>query len=380
MGLSSQNIIEVAYMPSGFCFNGEIDLFEKGGKLYTVQSLSDEAEFFITDVTDPTKPFIVGAWQLSQFTYTADVKAFKQKGKNYIVLSQQLLRGAADLCGVVIVDVDNPVQPVLVGHYNGKNTDNVSNWCEVHTSQVSVDSKGEGAYLYLSSLARGDLRVLDIRDFNNVREVNHYTYSLGTNRSVFVHDTTIVGDRVYVGYWGAGLVILDKKQVEAGQAVTPLNPNGSIAPAGFQVHQGYPTSDGNFVFIEDEVNYKPPFSQLRLYDIRDIKNPKEVLSITLEKPFSSPHNLLVDGNLLYAGWYMDGVRVFKYDVSKPDQPKVEPAAFKAVRPEKGKGVFGSDIYDGIWGVRLHECNVKGEKMKCIYASDLTRGLIILAMK
>ena len=32
--------------------------------------------------------------------------------------------------------------------------------------------------------------------------------------------------------------------------------------------------------------------------------------------------------------------------------------------------MGSDIFDGIWGVRLHECNVKGEKMTCVYASDL----------
>ncbi len=128
------------------------------------------------------------------------------------------------------------------------------------------------------------------------------------------------------------------------------------------------------------MNYKPPFSQLRLYDIRDIKNPKEVMSLTLDKPFSSPHNMLIDGNLLYAGWYMDGVRVFKYDVSKPDQPQVELFAYKAVRAEKTKGVFGSDIFDGIWGVRLHACTLKGEKMKCIYASDLSRGLIILAMK
>ena len=70
---------------------------------------------------------------------------------------------------------------------------------------------------------------------------------------------------------------------------------------------------------------------------------------------------------------MDGVRVFKVDVSKPDQPKVEPVAHKAVRASKGKGVMGSDIFDGIWGVRLHECNVKGEKMTCVYASDLDVG-------
>lgn len=379
-GLPAQNIIEVAYLPTGFCFNGEIDLFEKENKVYAALSLSDTAAFFLADVTDPSKPLALGAWQLNQFTYTADLKAFKQNGKNYLLLSHQNLRGAGDLCGLTIIDVTDPAKPNLIGLYNGKNTDNVSNWCEVHASQISTDAKGDGAFVYLASLARGDLRVIDIRDFKNVREINHYTFELGTNRNSFVHDTTIVGDRVYVAYWRAGLVILDRKQVEAGQAVTPLNPTSSIAPASFQVHQAYPTTDGNFVFVEDEVDYRPPFSQMRLYDIRDLKNPKEVLSLTLEKPLSSPHNMLIEGNLLYVGWYMDGVRVFKYDVSNPAQPKVEPYAFKSIRADKTTGVFGSDIYDGIWGVRLHDCTVKGEKLKCLYASDLTRGLVILAMK
>ena len=380
LGLPIQNMIEVAYLPTGFCFNGEIDLFEKDGKLYVAQSLSDNAAFFIADVTDPTKPTVVGAWQWSQFTYTADLKAFKQKGRNYLVLSQQRARSVNDVCGVEIVDVTTPSSPTVVGYYKGSTTGNVSNWCDVHTSQVSVDAKGDGAYIYLSSTARGDLRVIDIRDFKNVREVNHYTYPLGASQNNFVHDTTIVEDRVYVAYWSAGLIILDKKQVEAGQTVTPLNPADSIKPSGFKVHQAYPTADGNFVFIEDEVDYKPPFSQLRLFDIRDMKNPKEVLSIALENPLSSPHNLLIDGDKLYVGWYMDGVRVFKYDVSKPDQPRVEPIAYKAARDKKGKGPTGSDIFDGVWGVRLRECSVKGEKMTCVYASDLTRGLFIVAMK
>ena len=89
---------------------------------------------------------------------------------------------------------------------------------------------------------------------------------------------------------------------------------------------------------------------------------------------------MIDGDKLYVGWYMDGVRVFKYDVSKPDQPRVEPIAYKAARDKKGKGHTGSDIFDGVWGVRLRECSVKGEKMTCVYASDLTRGLFIGAMK
>src|SRR5574341_199392 len=118
-GLPAEGIAEVAYVPSGFCFNGEIDQFEIDARHYIVQSLGDEAAFFITDATDPAQPFVVGAWQWNDFTYTADVKAFKQGGRRYIVLSMEPL---VKLCGVAIVEVTDPAQPVLLNVYVGDNT------------------------------------------------------------------------------------------------------------------------------------------------------------------------------------------------------------------------------------------------------------------
>ena len=379
LGLPGEKIVEVAYVPSGFCFNGEIDLFETGGHVYVVQSLAFDAAYFITDVTDPANPFIVGAWQWSEFTYTADVKTFKQGERWFIVLSMEPIAGPGGLCGVAIVEVTDPANPVFIGRFDGKNTGARSLWCDTHTTEIGRDSNGDGAYIYASAVDTGDLRVLDIRDLTQVYEVGHYTFpSHGGNE--FVHDTTIAGDRVYVAYWAAGLVILDRGQLESGAEVKPLNPLNSIDPDGLEVHQAYPTADGNFVFVEDEVNYDGETSQLRMYDIRDLSAPKEVLEIALDNPYSSPHNLLVSGDLLFVGWYTDGVRVFKYDVSNPEEPSVEPYAFKATRPEKTTGVFGSDIFDSIYGLRLHECEVSGQQTTCIYASDLTRGLIILALE
>ncbi|MBI3242509.1 MAG: hypothetical protein HYZ49_09475 [Chloroflexi bacterium] len=377
LGLDGDKIVEVAYVPSGFCFNGELDLFETGGHLYVAQSLAFNAAFFITDVTDPANPAIAGMWQWNEYTYTADVKAFKQGERRFLSLS--LEPSPSNLCGVAIVEVTDPANPILIGRYEGKNTGSSSAWCDTHTTQISRDENGDGAYIYASAVNTGDLRVLDIRDLTHVYEVGHYSHPL-RSESTFVHDTTIVGDRVYVAYWAAGLVILDRGQLESGAEVKPLNPPNSIDPDGLEIHQAYPTADGNFVFVEDEVNYDGETSQLRMYDIRDLSEPKEVLQVALDGPFSSPHNMLVDGDLLYVGWYTDGVRVFKYDVSDPNAPTVEPYAFKAVRSKKTEGVFGSDIYDGVWGVRLHACEVGGQKTTCVYASDLTRGLVILAFE
>lgn len=230
-----------------------------------------------------------------------------------------------------------------------------------------------------------DLRVVDIHDLDNVQEVNAYSHPDPVpepgSLTTFIHDTTITDDRVYISYWAGGVMIVDKRQLEAGASAEEitLNAPNSINVEGFEVHHSYPTADSNFLFIEDEVNYEPPYSQLRLFDIRDLDNPREVLAITIEDPLSAPHNLLVQDDLLFIGWYQDGVRIYRYDVSDPDNPIVEPFAFAAVRAERGEGLLGKGLYDGIYGVRLHTCDFEGRERTCMYASDLTLGLLIAVL-
>ncbi|MBI3362366.1 MAG: hypothetical protein HY023_14795 [Chloroflexi bacterium] len=386
--LPTDGLVQVAYVPTQVCFNGEIGLLEIRDRLYVVQSAGYLGAFMLTDVTDPSRPEFIGAWEWKEATYTSDVKTFRQADRSYLVLSmeaQGFASGPGEPCGIAIVEVTDPRAPQLIGNYHGQAVGSTAHWCNVHTVEVDADAHGDGNYLLVSSDDTADLRVVNIRDLSRVREVGRYRSpklefdSSGTAKT-FVHDTTIVGDRVYVSYWAGGLVILDKASLESGVEAASLNEPGSIAPEGFDVHHGYPTTNGNFVFIEDEVNYNPPdFSQLRLWDIRDLSAPKEVLALKLDNALSPPHNLLVEGDLLYVGWYQDGVRVYRYDVSRPDNPVVEPAFAQPVRAARGTGVFGSGIFDGIYGVRLHGCEAKGKATTCIYASDLTRGLLILAL-
>jgi hypothetical protein len=248
---------------------------------------------------------------------------------------------------------------------------------------VSRDADGEGAYLYVAAVDIADLRVLDIRDLDHVIESGHYTHpeaSFQSERnSVLVHDTTIVGDRVYLAHWTGGLIILDRQALEAGEPATPLNPLDSIKPEGLHIHYAVPTTDGNFVFVEDELPSTRQESHLRLYDIRDLQSPKEVMAITLPDAWGSPHNMVVSGDLLFIGWYQDGVRVFRYDTSDPENPTMEPYAFQAVRTQRTLNPYSRE-FDGIWGVRLHDCVVADQPKTCIYATDISWGLLIFAME
>jgi hypothetical protein len=391
--LPGEKLSEVAYLPSGFCFHGELDVFETGGRVYVAQVVQDayrqsKAAFRIVDVTDVAQPVTVGAWEWSIPTYTADVKAFRQSDRWFLALSRDPSFAVdARLCnligGVAIIEVTDPASPQLLTVLNGPSTGGSKYWCNSHTAEVSRDADDNGAYIYVSAVDVFDLRVLDIRDLENVVEAGRYTHpdaGFYNQRNIFlVHDTTIVDDRVYVAYWSAGLIILDRETLEAGKFAKPLNPLDSIDPWGLQAHHAFPTTDGQFVFVEDEFNSTVPESRLRLYDIRDLQSPKEVAAITVPDSLGAPHNLLVSGNRLFVGWYQDGVRVFEYDTSDPEQPSVEASAFKSVRSRRTSNI-GGDPYDGIWGVRLRECEVDGQPTICVFASDITYGLIILALE
>jgi hypothetical protein len=323
----------------------------------------------------------VGAWQWSPVAITYDVKPFRQGQRRFLALAMETSRRAGiDPCGIAIVEVTSPRAPQLLGRYDGAHVGSDAAWCNVHTAEIDTDANGDATFLLASVRDTFDLRVLDIRDLANIREVGVYhlhdhPHATPPNfEGSFLHDTTIVGDRVYVAYWGAGTMILDKARLEAGEPAeaVALNPPRSIAPAGFNVHHAYPTADGQFLFIEAEDRVE---DAVRLFDIRDPAQPREVLAINLDNGRTAPHNLLVHDDLLLVGWYGEGVRVFRYDTRDPAQPLVEPLAFQEVRADPGEG-----LYDGIWGLRADTCQVAQQERLCIYASDMSLGVLIMAIK
>lgn len=385
-GLPSQGMIQLAFIPTGDCQNGELDLIEIGDRLYVAQSGFSGVAFTITDVTDPTKPEVVGMWDWEPRGVTSDLKAFNQGEHRYLALSMQ--RGRRDqvqTCGIAIVEVTDPRSPQYITRIDGRTAQANEPWCSVHTSEIGKDAQGNATFLYASDVDTFSVRVVDIRDLNNPREVNRYHLHVHPHTLpdqpvlVYVHDSAIVGNRVYLAYWLAGAVILDRAKLEAGlptDSQTPIivKPTQEVAPSGFHVHYLYPTADGNFLFLQDELNVQ---NGLRLLNIRDPQNPREVWRYEVPDAISAPHNFVVLGNLLYAGWYQDGIRVFRFDVSDPNKPTVQPIAYQAVRARAGEGELGP--FDGIWGVRVHTCTVQGKPTSCIYASDISAGLVITAL-
>lgn len=377
---SPLSLPSAGFIPLAFVSNangarlGDLDVFEMGDRLYAVQ-VRDPGGYVLTEVTDPGHPAYLGSWKVLPASSGEHVKAFRQDRRWYLVLPLEASDWENyDLCGLAIIEITDPLKPVLQGLHNGATADADANWCNVHAAEIITDEGGNAEYLLAAAVDTFDLRVLDIRQLDNIRETNVYhlhAHPHGNDDS-WAHFTTVVGDRVYVAHWRGGVMILDKAALLSGEASeeVQLTSPGSIAAPDFVVHDAYPSADGGFLFVNDAFLSA---GGLRLFDIRDLANPRPVLTVDFEELRSQRHTLVVQDDLLFVPWFQEGVRVFRYDVSQPNKPLIEQVAFQSVREAP------LDTYDGVARLRLHPCQVNEEMRTCVFASDMTMGLIILAL-
>jgi hypothetical protein len=381
--LPSRGLDLLAFVPTGGCENGELDRFQIGDRAYIAQSGLFGAAFTLTDVTDPTKPQVLGVWDWQPHANTLDLKAFRQGTDWYLAFGLQRNRREFALpCGVAIVKVTDVRHPQFVTRLDGRTVGAPDPWCNVHTLEIDTDAQGSATYFIVSDVDTYSARAVDMRDLLHPREVNFYHLHVHPHSVpdqpvlVYVHDSYIAPDKIYLAYWLAGVVILDKQRFEAG---LPQNPvivklEGGVAPGGFHVHYTIPLMNGAFLLIQDELNAD---NGIRLLDIRDPQHPKTVWVETNPGGVNAPHNFVVRDNLLYAAWYNDGFRVFRLDLFNPDHARVTPVASQEVRANKA--ITRERYFDGVWGVRVAACQVRSRARVCIYASDMSTGLIITAL-
>jgi hypothetical protein len=364
--LPARGVAQLSFMPSTKCSDGssDLDLFVSGDRQYLAQR--NHVGFRIVEVTDSSQPHLVGAWAFSPPPGNGHIKAFRQAGRVYLAIpleSPSPYKIAP--CGIAIVEVTDPQAPILVGRYDGNTIGASRPWCNIHSVEIDTDADGNATFLLAGSFATADLYVLDIRDLNAIREVNAFHWHAHPHGDFgsTAHRATIAGNRVYLAYWGGGVIILDKQGLEAGappEAVALTSP-GSIDPPDFTAHDTYPTTNGNFLFVND----MDRGDGIRLFDIRNLAEPREVWAANFDGFQAAHHTLQVTGELLIVPWFEDGVRVFRYDVSDPDAPIVDLVA------EQDSHRIGE--------AKVGDCLIEETASTCVYASDERVGLVILGL-
>jgi hypothetical protein len=368
--------LAIAYVP-GMCSSGygDIGVWQADGHSYVVQSGFAQRMFHLWNVDNPYSP--VALWTQpfpSGGTASTSAFPFKQGNNRYVSIT---MRGSGSGCGFFVYNVTDPASPVFVARKAG------TDWCTPHEHFVSTDANGDADYAWLAmggeSGSGYKAVVLDIHDLANIVETGRYQRP-DANSGNYVHDITVIGNRVFLAHWGGGVIVHDKDTLAHNINPTPLNPIDSIRPAGFNVHHSWPTSDGNHLFIEDEFINSPSVEKVRLYNIANIASPfYETGIIGADSAASSQaHNLKIQNispglDRLYVGWYKAGTRGFEVDTTT--SPPVITATIKHQLTVSAGSGFG-----GAWGVDYLPCTLHNQAHTCVYTSDYSKyGLVVDAL-
>ncbi len=323
---------------------------------------------YFWDVTDPANIVKTDSIKVDARTVN-DVKV--SPDGRYAALGRE---GASNRRnGVVILDLKDPAHPVIASVYDEGLTGGV------HNMFATED--------YLFALSAGDKYViLDVRDLANPKFVSEYNHPDSRIHDVWVHDGI-----AYSSEWGTGVVVVDVGNGKWGGTIE--NPKFVTAvpyPVG-ATHAAFPyyqESTGKFyLFLGDEImsrrgaawagnsyslNERGGVPQtmsgyIHIIDFTDPENPKDVARY--EVPEFGTHNIWVEDDVLYQGYYDGGMRVVDVSgellgnlanqgreiaVFKPFDPQGytpnAPMVWGA-QPYKGH-VFFSDFNSGLWAAKL----------------------------
>ena len=306
------------------------------------------------DVTDPSSPVLTDSVQLDARRIN-DVKIHRD---NHIGIITR--EGASDRRnGIVILDLADPAHPTIISEYKRTVPGGVHNvWIE-------------GDLVYAVHNGTRDIHIIDISDPAAPDEVGRWGLPPSDTKSL--HDIIVQDGYAYLSYWDDGAVMLD---VGAGtHGGTPTEP-------AFVSRFKYPIGNthtawraGRYLFVGDEIfpddwDEDAPIEArgyIHVLDMEDPENPVEVARY--EVPEAGAHNIWVEGDRLYVGYYQAGLRVV--DISGELRGDLyrqgrEIAVLKTTDAETTVPNWGMT-----WGAQIH----KGH----IFTSDLNSGLWVVKL-
>ena len=308
----------------------------------------------VWDVTDPASPVLTDSVQLD----ARRINDVKIHGSNRLgILTRE---GASDRRnGIVVLDLSDPAHPSIISEYKRTVPGGVHNvWIE-------------GDLVYAVHNGTSDIHIIDISDPAAPDEVGRWGMPESNHKSL--HDVIVQDGYAYLSYWDDGAVTLD---VGAGtHGGTPTEPafvSRYKYPAG-NTHTAWRA--GRYLFVGDEIfpdvwDADAPIEArgyIHVLDMADMNNPVEVARY--EVPEAGAHNIWVEGDRLYVGYYQAGLRVV--DISGELRGDLyrqgrEIAILKTTDAQSTVPNWGMT-----WGAQIH----KGH----IFTSDLNSGLWVVKL-
>lgn len=301
---------------------------------------------------------------------------------------------------VAVVEVTDPVNPVIVGEIPGPS----STWRDMKTY-------GEYAYAVIDQSGLG-LQVIDLRNVDSgsvslvqtsllngslftahniaLNEESGFAYLVATNMgALVVADLSNPTNPQLAGVWSghalhdvqvvsytdgpfAGREICFGSATNAGIWIIDVTDKSNMFvvstvayPNVTYCHQSWLSEDRKFVYVDDELDelQNPNVNTTTTYviNVEDLNNPFYVRSFTTGLP-SIDHNLMVRGDFVFQANYTSGLRIF--DVS--DHDDIQQVGFFDTYP-----ISDARNFNGAWGV--YPFLPSG----VVLVSDINRGLFVL---
>ncbi|MBD0369474.1 MAG: Ig-like domain-containing protein [Pyrinomonadaceae bacterium] len=354
------------------------------GNYAYVSTISDKV--LVYDISDPKNPKLtdtlkVDAHIVNDVSLTAD-------GKIGVITRE----GASSRKnGIIFLDTSDLAHPKVLSEYTTTVTGGV------HSAYIYQH------YVFLTDDATGSMRVIDFADVKAPKEVarwqieNQVATTTKTEEGGeqvggrYLHDIQVKDGLAYLAYWRDGLIILDVGNgIKGGSPEKPqfvsnfrfnyydLYGNGWLAGA----HAVFRYK--NYVFVGDEVfpeifdissrNRIPVRGIVHVIDVSDIEHPKKVAEYGV--PEAGSHNIWVEDDILYMGYYNGGARVLdvsgelrgdlyrqgreigKLWTGTQDGFRTNMPFTWGAQPHNGM-VFFVDINTGLWIVKLGKPRFQG---------------------
>jgi hypothetical protein len=368
-----------------------------GGRWYLYASHFWEPRLSIFDVSDPADPRLVGAIEGPNHAATWQVQVADGLLVQGMEHRPQAWGGDPALNsaeGIRLFDVSDPVAPKPL-----------SEW---HTGEHGVHRNHftGGRYVHVTASRRGFdgniYVILDIADPRRPEEVamwflpEQYVAAGGAAppRRISLHGPPyVLGDRAYLSYGAAGVVILDISDIQRPRLVSRLD-IGAAFSSMIAMHTVIPLPARNLLLVNTEAiaeRQQEAYNFAGVVDVTDEQNPRLMSLLPIPEPaagagypnFSTrggrfgPHNqhhpqgpaLFADDNLMFMTWFNAGLRV--YDISDAYLPR-EIAWYLPDDPTERRGLLPRTLVTQSEDVLV---DARGN----IYFSDKNHGLHVVRL-
>jgi hypothetical protein len=404
----SKNVEVVAYCDLDAKPAFKLAIHAVGGRWYLYIAHLWHPGWSVLDVTDPDKPRTLRHIKGPDNTWTIQVQV--AEGKMITALERMPPPWGGDPSkpyeeSVLIWDLADPQQPVVLSQYRVGVSAAGTSAGPASGSGTHRNFYDGGRYMHLSlkrpGFARNIYQIVDIGDPRNPRDVARWWApgqwieggEQGGSADEWLHGGAYVeGDRAYLPYGSAGMIILDISDMQTPRLIGQLRFSPPFNPHVGN-HSAVPIPSRKLVVVNSEAikeHCAEPLNYAGLVDVSDERSPRLMSLFPVPEappgaPFRNfcerggrfgPHNqhqhqhqpsLMQNDNLVFMTYFNAGLRIF--DISDATLPR-EVAYFVPPDPRERRGPLPTTL------VAQSE-DVLVDARGFIYISDKNHGVYIV---